>query len=307
MTKELSASEGELDCRISARRHGEQSRCRLVDDGSARAHHAATGAASGRTRAGGHTCSCIRKIAANFVFIFLQRTASAIASEISAVAAKDEKNRELEEALERNKVLQARCAENEDMLRQQDVAQHELMQRMAQMARAQTSSSDAPLSTRLNAFDDFNSDLKLQVEAGRTLLDAIRQQLEDERERVAVLQKQIAREREQVRRYLSQSGDHFLLRLILLSAYILFHRRTRFNCSSLCPRKYGARRSSGDKSRCTAKMQVSVRLLRWLLSFDDIPPRRSARMQPSAAAPCDCRFRQAAAKFDHRPLTVRAG
>ena len=86
MAKELSASEGELDFRISARRHGEQSRCRLVDDGSARAHHAATGAASGRTRAGGHTCGCIRKIAANFVFIFPQRTASAIASEISAVA-----------------------------------------------------------------------------------------------------------------------------------------------------------------------------------------------------------------------------
>ena len=96
-------------------------------------------------------------------------------------------------------MLQSRCAENEDALRQKEAAQHELIQKLAQMARAQMSSCDAPSLPRLNAFDDFNSDLKLQVEAGRTLIDAIRQQLEDERERVAVLQKQLAREKEQVR------------------------------------------------------------------------------------------------------------
>ncbi len=106
---------------------------------------------------------------------------------------------ELEEALAKIKVLQSRCAENEDALRQKEAAQHELIQKLAQMARAQLSSCDAPSSPRLNAFDDFNSDLKLQVEAGRTLIDAIRQQLGDERERVAVLQKQLAREKEQVR------------------------------------------------------------------------------------------------------------
>lgn len=131
------------------------------------------------------------------VDIFLQRTASAIASEILANSARNEEHRALEEALERIKVLQSRCTENEEMLRQKDTAHNALIQKMAETSRTQAP-CHAPSSPRLNAFDDFNSDL-LQAEAGRALVVALRQQLGDEQERAAALQKQLVREREQVR------------------------------------------------------------------------------------------------------------
>jgi hypothetical protein len=132
------------------------------------------------------------------VDIFLQRTASAIASEILANTARNEEHRALEEALERIQVLQSRCTENEEMLRQKDTAHNALIQKMAETSRTQAP-CHVPSSLRLNAFDDFNSDLKLQAEAGRALAVALRQQIGDEQERAAALQKQLVREREQVR------------------------------------------------------------------------------------------------------------
>ena len=183
----------------------------------------------------------------NLIVGKLQRTAAAIATEAYAISTKDEKqrelevaleqmkamdsvaavkddmirqlqsqnhlfevsqnaliqkmaqiHRELEEALERIKVLQSRCTENEEMLRQKDTAHNALIQKMAETSRTQAP-CHAPSSPRLNAFDDFNSDLKLQAEAGRALAVALRQQIGDEQERAAALQKQLVREREQVR------------------------------------------------------------------------------------------------------------
>jgi hypothetical protein len=137
---------------------------------------------------------------------FSQRTAAAVASEKAAASERDEKKRELEEALEKIQLLEAICAATNDTLRQTqsqlllfEVSQKALLQNMAQMVQTQpTCRDDAATSPRHNAFDDFNADLKLQVEAGRSLIDALRQQLCDEQERADVLQKQLTKEKEQV-------------------------------------------------------------------------------------------------------------
>ena len=202
------------------------------------------------------SCICIWSLACRYrVDIFLQRTASAIASQILANTARNEEHRALEEALERIKVLQSRCAENEEILRQKDTAHNALIQNVAETSRTQAP-CHAPSSPRLNAFDDFNSDLKLQAEAGRALAVALRQQIGDEQERAAVLQRQLAREREQVRLSVFCAGDIYVFGEFLSACrgLIMLHRRMRCSCSSLCPKKYGARRSSGCKLHITAQM-----------------------------------------------------
>ena len=172
-------------------------------------------------------------------------------------------HRELEEALERIKVLQSRCAENEEMLRQKDAAHNALIQKVAETSRTQAP-CHAPSSPRLNAFDDFNSDLKLQAEAGRALAVALRQQIGDEQERAAVLQRQLAREREQVRLSVFCAGDIYVFGEFLSACrgLIMLHRRMRCSCSSLCPKKYGARRSSGCMLRMRSKS--ILKLSSWL-------------------------------------------
>ena len=130
-----------------------------------------------------------------------------MASEIVAVAEKKEKQRKLEEALEKIKTLETACAVKDEMVRQTqaqshlyEVAQSALVQKMAQMAQALMSPrAEAATSTTINAFDGFNSDLTLQLDAARSLNDALRQQMRDEQERSDALQKQLVREKEQVR------------------------------------------------------------------------------------------------------------
>jgi hypothetical protein len=130
-----------------------------------------------------------------------------MASEIVAVAEKKEKQRKLEEALEKIKTLETTCAVKDEMVRQTqaqahlyEVAQSALVQKMAQMAQALMSPrAEAATSTTINAFDGFNSDLTLQLDAARSLNDALRQQMRDEQERSDALQKQLVREKEQVR------------------------------------------------------------------------------------------------------------
>ena len=130
-----------------------------------------------------------------------------MASEIVAVAEKKEKQRKLEEALEKIKTLETTCAVKDEMVRQTqaqahlyEVAQSALVQKMAQMAQALMSSrTEAATSTMTNAFDGFNSDLTLQLDAARSLNDALRQQMRDEQERADALQKQLVRAKEQVR------------------------------------------------------------------------------------------------------------
>jgi hypothetical protein len=129
----------------------------------------------------------------------LQRTAAAVANEKNAASERDDKAREAEEARQKIKLLETCCAVKDETIRQAQ-AQIQLFE-VSQNALAQTrttSRDDATTSPRHNAFDDFNSDLKLQVEAGRTLIAALRKQICDEQERVAVLEKQLAREKEQV-------------------------------------------------------------------------------------------------------------
>jgi hypothetical protein len=130
-----------------------------------------------------------------------------MASEIVAVAEKKEKQRKLEEALEKIKTLETACAVKDEMVRQTqaqahlyEVAQSALVQKMDEMAQALMSPrAEAATSTRINAFDGFNSDLTLQLDAARSLNDALRQQMRDEQERSDALQKQLVREKEQVR------------------------------------------------------------------------------------------------------------
>ena len=130
-----------------------------------------------------------------------------MASEIVAVAEKKEKQRKLEEALEKIKTLETTCAVKDEMVRQTqaqahlyEVAQSALVQKMAQMAQALMSPrAEAATSTTINAFDGFNSDLTMQLDAARSLNDALRQQLRDEQERADALQKQLVRAKEQVR------------------------------------------------------------------------------------------------------------
>lgn len=219
---------------------------------------------SGRQSSSRCSCICIWSLACRYrVDIFLQRTASAIASQILSNTARNEEHRALEEALERIKVLQSRCAENEEMLRQKDAAHNALIQKVAETSRTQAP-CHAPSSPRLNAFDDFNSDLKLQAEAGRALAVALRQQIGDEQERAAVLQRQLAREREQVRLSVFCAGDIYVFGEFLSACrgLIMLHRRMRCSCSSLCPKKYGARRSSGCMLRMRSKS--ILKLSSWL-------------------------------------------
>jgi replicative DNA helicase len=130
-----------------------------------------------------------------------------MASEIVAVAEKKEKQRKLEEAFEKIKTLETACSVKDEVVRQTqaqahlyEVAQSALVQKMAEMAQALMSPrAEAATSTRINAFDGFNSDLTLQLDAARSLNDALRQQMRDEQERYDALQKQLVREKEQVR------------------------------------------------------------------------------------------------------------
>ena len=130
-----------------------------------------------------------------------------MASEIVAVAEKKEKQRKLEEAFEKIKTLETACSVKDEVVRQTqaqahlyEVAQSALVQKMAEMAQALMSPrAEAATSTRINAFDGFNSDLTLQLDAARSLNDALRQQMRDEQERADALQKQLVRAKEQVR------------------------------------------------------------------------------------------------------------
>jgi hypothetical protein len=130
-----------------------------------------------------------------------------MASEIIAVAEKKEKQRKLEEAFEKIKTLETACSVKDEVVHQTqaqahlyEVAQSALVQKMAEMAQALMSPrAEAATSTRINAFDGFNSDLTLQLDAARSLNDALRQQMRDEQERSDALQKQLVREKEQVR------------------------------------------------------------------------------------------------------------
>ena len=117
----------------------------------------------------------------------MQRTAVAVTNEKAAVSEGAESKRQLQEAIETIKVLQNTRSEKY------------YFQNMARLVQSQTASSDdAATSPRCNTFDDFNSDLKLQVEAGRALIASLRQELSDAQDCVAVMQKQLAREKEQV-------------------------------------------------------------------------------------------------------------
>ena len=117
----------------------------------------------------------------------MQRTAAAVTNEKAAVSEGAERKRQLEEAIETIKFLQNARSEKD------------YFQNMARLVQSQTvSSDDAATSPRCNTFDDFNSDLKLQVEAGRALIASLRQELSDAQDCVAVMQKQLVREKEQV-------------------------------------------------------------------------------------------------------------
>ena len=131
---------------------------------------------------------------------------AAAANEKAAYSEREEQKRELCDAVEKIKLLETVCAGKDDILRQTqarihlfEVSQTAMIQNMARLVQSQTvSSDDAATSPRCNAFDDFNSDLKLQVEAGRALIASLRQELSDAQDCVAVMQKQLAREKEQV-------------------------------------------------------------------------------------------------------------
>jgi hypothetical protein len=130
-----------------------------------------------------------------------------MASEKVAVNEKEDQQRKLEEAFEKIKTLETACSVKDEVVRQTqaqahlyEVAQSALVQKMAEMAQALMSPrAEAATSTMINAFDGFNSDLTLQLDAARSLNDALRQQMRDEQERSDALQKQLVREKEQVR------------------------------------------------------------------------------------------------------------
>ena len=172
-----------------------------------------------------------------------------MASEKAATSERDEMKRELEEALEKIQLLEAVCAATNDTLRHSqsqvhlfEVSQKALLQNMAQIVQTQTTCrEDAATSPRHNAFDDFNADLKLQVEAGRTLIDALRQQLCDEQESAAVLQKQLAKEKEQV-----VPLRHYHPSFCLFFVTFGF-RATRCCCSWPCLKRSAAPKSSRFK------------------------------------------------------------
>ena len=159
-----------------------------------------------------------------------------MASEIVAVAEKKEKQRKLEEALEKIKTLETACTVKDEMVRQTQAQSHlyedipsqqrrleEALEKIKtletgfstnpcdmlplknvvqdNLAIAQALMSpraEAATSTTINAFDGFNSDLTLQLDAARSLNDALRQQMRDEQERADALQKQLVRAKEQV-------------------------------------------------------------------------------------------------------------
>jgi hypothetical protein len=119
-----------------------------------------------------------------------------MASEIVAVNEKEDQQRKLEEALEKIKTLETGFSTNPcDILPLKNVVQDNIAVAQALMSPR----AEAATSTRTNAFDGFNSDLTLQLDAARSLNDALRQQMRDEQERSDALEKQLVREKEQVR------------------------------------------------------------------------------------------------------------
>lgn len=94
----------------------------------------------------------------------------------------------------------------------------------------------ASISTRLNALEKANADLKLQLDFERNLIDTLRQQVSEEQEQVVMLQKQLSREKEQVERACFVVVQERVVCLTLL-------RTPRFSLRSTCVEKFAARNS----------------------------------------------------------------
>ena len=114
-----------------------------------------------------------------------------MASEIVAVAEKEETQLKFEEALEKIKTLETGISTNCDMLL------HHQVDNLAIAQTLMSSRTEAATSTMTNSFDGFNSDLTQQLDAARSLHDALHQQMRDEQERADALQKQLVRAKEQ--------------------------------------------------------------------------------------------------------------
>jgi uncharacterized protein YkuJ len=208
--------------------------------------------------------------------MFLQRAAEAEALLTCSVSEAAERTRELELAHANIRSLQTNCHIKDDLLNQSQASidlltatQTPLMQKVNllenevigkenELCRAlqqlktleedrkeltlkleQTRIQDreyASISTRLNALEKANADLKLQLDFERNLIDTLRQQVSEEQEQVVMLQKQLSREKEQVERVCFVVVQERVVCLTLL-------RTPRFSLRSTCVEKFAARNS----------------------------------------------------------------
>jgi hypothetical protein len=180
----------------------------------------------------------------------LQRTAAATAMELVAVSEKTAAEGALEAAREKIKMLETTILVKDDLLRQtqasvqlMEATQKTLLDRMElhqTPPREQASVSDIR-----STYTGEISSLKLQVDSGRLLIDAVRRQVCDEQERVKALQMQLTRQKEQV------SGRYSSYRPPL-HVLIMCCRMPSFSSSFRCPNSCGMLRSCGCMPQSTS-------------------------------------------------------